>query len=115
MSRVYTVEELVAVVPGLSRARLARFEACEVVIPAAAGEAAHYRDIDRARLDLACRLGDAYALDEEALALVMDLVDRLHSTRARLDTLMQAVAVQPDPVRRSIIEAMAAARTDARR
>lgn len=102
MSRTYTVEELVAEIPGLTLARLRRLEASEVVMPVLMGEGFAYRAVDRARLELACHLGDVFDLDEDALGLVLDLVDRMHGLRAELEALVQAVQDQPDPVRREI-------------
>ena len=103
MSRVYSIEELVAAIPGLTMTRLRRLEASEVVRPMITDDAAPaYRAVDRARLELACHLSDVFELDEDALGLVMDLVDRMHGLHAELDALLRAVAEQPEPVRREL-------------
>ncbi|PRX35408.1 chaperone modulatory protein CbpM [Meinhardsimonia xiamenensis] len=103
MSRVYSIEELVAAIPGLTVARLRRLEASEVVRPMITDDAAPaYRAVDRARLELACHLGEVFDLNEDALGLVMDLVDRMHGLHAELDALLRAVAEQPEAVRREL-------------
>lgn len=111
MTRVFTFEELVAEVPGLSSGRMTRYLAAGIVRPVhniAGGES--FRAVDRARLMLACELADQFALEDEALSLVLDLVDQMHGFRKDLRRLMRAVEAQPEDIRRRIGEALALAR-----
>lgn len=100
MTEILTIEELVAEVPGLSALRIERYVAAGIVQPVLAeGEAESFRPVDRARLQLACELADSFDLEDDALALVFDLIDRMHRHRADLKALMQAVAAQPEEIR----------------
>ncbi|RME16053.1 MAG: hypothetical protein D6801_06225 [Alphaproteobacteria bacterium] len=105
MRRDYTVEMLLAEVPGLTGRRLERFARAGIVTRVERG-AAPYRAVDRARLALACELADAFDLEDEALAMVLDLVDRMHSARADLRALMGAVAAEPEEVRVRMLATM---------
>lgn len=63
------------------------------------------RAIDVARLTLIRDLRTDLGLDDEAIPVVLSLLDQLHFTRRRLDRLCRAVAGQPDSVRESIARA----------
>ena len=110
MSRVYTQKEVVALVPGLNGARLVHFIEAEIVTPVAREPEPAFRRIDLARLELACELADQFDLNEDALGLVLSLVDQLHGTRHELRRLMRAVSEQPEELRRAIGASLQAAR-----
>lgn len=111
MTRVFTFEELVAEVPGLSSKRMTRYLAAGIVRPVQSGEGREsFRPVDRARLMLACELADQFALEDDALSLVLDLVDQMHGLRADLRQLMRAVEAQPEDIRRRIGAALDQAR-----
>lgn len=108
MTKAITFEALVSAVPGLSRRRLQRYVEAGIIIPVqrpdreADIEAMVFRPVDEARLMLACELADQFELQDEALGLMLDLVDRMHGLRAELHALMEAVAAQPTETRRAI-------------
>lgn len=107
MAELYSEDEVIAAVAALTHHRLSAFVAAEVVTPMQ-GEAGHvYRRIDIARLELLCELSDTLELEEDALAVVISLIDQLHATRAELDRLTRAVAAQPEDVQRAVAEAFA--------
>ncbi|MDA3888293.1 MAG: hypothetical protein PF443_05690 [Allgaiera sp.] len=97
-----TEEELIAAVARLDRARLVRFIRAEVVRPADAGGRLVYRQVDIARMELLCDLCDDFDLGDEALGLVMELVDQLHGTRSDLVALMRALGEESEEVRRRV-------------
>ncbi len=110
MSRIYTEREVIALVPGLTGARLVHFIEAEIVLPIERRPEPGFQNIDLARLELACELVDQFELNEDALKLVLSLVDQLHAKRAELGALLAALEAQPAPVRRAIGEALQAAR-----
>ncbi len=110
MSRIYTEKEVVALVPGLTGARLVRFIEAEIVLPIRRAPEPGFQGIDLARLRLACELSDQFGLDTEALALVLSLVDQLHARRAELAALRKAIAAQPAETRARIGAALQALR-----
>lgn len=107
MSEHLSEEDMLAAVPLLTRARLETWVAAEVVTPERTGGSATFRRVDVARLTLACELCDEFELADDALALVLDLVDRLHRAEAELGALAEVLAEEPEPVRRRIADALA--------
>ncbi|WP_417491603.1 hypothetical protein [Maricaulis sp.] len=110
MTEPLTAEETVAAIAMLTRDRLEAYVEIGIVMPLQAGDGPRFSAIDRARLELVCELAETHELADEALALVMSLVDQLHAARADLQALGRAVDVQPDEVRESVLSAWRAAR-----
>ncbi len=103
MTRVfYSEEEAIAAVGRLDRARLTRFLRAQVIFPAEASGRAVYRQVDIARMELLCDLCDDFELNDDALGMVMQLVDQLHGTRGDLAALLRALGEEPDDVRRRV-------------
>ncbi|WP_102226571.1 hypothetical protein [Acidimangrovimonas sediminis] len=92
-------EEAIAAVARLDRARLTRFVRAEVIRPADSAGHAVYRQVDVARMELLCDLCDDFDLPDDALGMVMGLVDQLHGTRGDLVALMRALGEEPEEVR----------------
>lgn len=106
MSDHLSEKETLAAVPLLTHRRLETWIAAEVVTPVASPGGRAFRRLDVARLTLACELHEEFGLAEDALALVLDLVDRLQRTEAELATLARVLAEEPEPVRRRIGEVL---------
>jgi chaperone modulatory protein CbpM len=108
MTVVYSDEQIIAEVPGLDRALLLRFVEARIVIPVErpAEPARGYLPVDVARLRLACELCESFDFDDDALGVVMGLVDRLHTTRAELRALLEAVDDLPKAQRLKVAEGL---------
>ena len=63
-------------------------------------------EIDVSRTALLCELQDDMDLHEDALVIVMSLIDQLHGTRGRLSALMDALAAEEAEVRERIVRRM---------
>ncbi|PZR00363.1 MAG: hypothetical protein DI533_07240 [Cereibacter sphaeroides] len=98
-----TEDQALATVTRLTRARLTRFVAAEVIRPANAEGRTVYRQIDIARMELLCDLSDDLDLDDNALGVVMDLIDQLHGSRSDLSALMQALGEEAEEVRLRVV------------
>ena len=75
----------------------------------AEGAPGHYRlrDIDAARVRLIYELRHDMGLDDEALPVVLSLVDQLYAARRQMRNLRQAVEqAAPDEVREAILNAL---------
>ena len=70
-----------------------------------------FLEVDAARLRLIRELRHDFDIDDEALPLVLSLLDRVYSLRADLRCLTEAIAEQPEPVRRRIADAVQARQT----
>lgn len=103
MTEHLSEEDVLAAVPGLTFTRLATFVEIGIVKPLRRetdGEPAHvFRRIDIARLHLLCDLADDLELDEEALDLVITLIDQLHAARHDLRAIARALEEEPPDVR----------------
>jgi chaperone modulatory protein CbpM len=93
--RHYTLTETLALVDDLGAEQLARYIRAGVVAPVQSEEGPLFRDLDLARLSLVVDLAEGYHLDEEALAMVLSLVDQLHGLRGDMRAMLDAVACEP--------------------
>ncbi len=67
-----------------------------------------FREIDVARVRLIQELRHDLGVDDEALPVVLSLVDQLYATRRQMQRLRRAVEVAaPDEVRQAILSALA--------
>lgn len=69
-----------------------------------------FDDLDVARLRLICDLRGDLALSDEALPVVLSLIDQLHGVRRELHDLARAVEQQPEHIRRAVIATRRACR-----
>jgi chaperone modulatory protein CbpM len=72
------------------------------VTPSTDLEGPTFDEIDLARIRLVHELREQLEIDEEALPVVLSLVDQLYGARRELRALIQAVAAEPDEVCRRI-------------
>lgn len=110
MTRYLTEEELIAAIPQLSRQRLTAFIEAEILSPVQSDRGRVFRRIDRARAALACDLARDFDLHEDALSMVLSLIDQLHGVRAELRAVLNALESEPPEIRRRICEAAFSAR-----
>ena len=97
--RHYTLTETLSVVDDLDAEHLDRYIRAGVVVPVQSSSGPLFRELDLARLNLVVELTEGYHLDEEALALVMSLVDQLHGLRGDMRAILDAVAREPAETR----------------
>ncbi|MFC3529663.1 hypothetical protein ACFOMH_15905 [Paracoccus mangrovi] len=97
--RHYTLTETLSVIEDLDRAQLDRYIRAGVVVPVQSETGPLFRELDLARLHLVVDLTEGYHLDEEALGLVMSLVDQLHGLRGDMRAMLDAVAREPTETR----------------
>ncbi|SDK01481.1 hypothetical protein [Aliiruegeria lutimaris] len=108
MTVVFTDEQIIAEVPGLDRTMLMRFVQARIVIPVdrPAEKAKGFLPVDVARLRLACELCESFEFEDDALGVVMGLVDRLHATRSKLQAVLEAVEDLPEEQKLKVAEAV---------
>lgn len=97
--RHYTLTQTLQAVAGLTPAQLDRHIRAGVVVPVQSEQGPLFRDLDLARLNLVVDLSEGYDLDEDALALVLSLVDQLHGLRGDMRAILDAVAREPAETR----------------
>jgi chaperone modulatory protein CbpM len=99
---VITIERLFVSVSGLDRDELERWIANEWVRPE--GPPWQFREIDVARVRLIVELRREMAIEDEAMPVVLSLLDQLYRTRRQMRTLCDAIARAPDEVRARIAD-----------
>jgi len=102
MSRFYSETEVVARVEGLTVTRLRAFVAADCLVPAEREGRLAFVEADVARAQLLAELVTDFELDPEGAAVVVSLVDQIHGLRRALRRLGEAVAAEPEEVRRRV-------------
>lgn len=102
----YSEDEAIAAVARLTRPQLSAFIKAEIVVPLQTETGPAFRQIDLVRMELLCELSEEFSLDEDALGIVISLIDQLHAVRGELHRVLQAVEAEPEDVRRRIAEAL---------
>jgi chaperone modulatory protein CbpM len=103
-----SIEILVTQLSGLRRRDLERWIANQWVRPD--GDADHYvfHEIDVARVRLIQELLDEMQVNEEALPVILSLLDQLYELRRRMRELGEALGrTAPDDVRRNLARHLA--------
>lgn len=72
------------------------------VRPAATGRAVVYTEADVARVRLICDLRDTLEINEEAVPVILDLIDQIHGLRHELKCLLAAIESLPREMREAI-------------
>lgn len=100
----WSESQVIAELTPLTRRRLRLWVRQGWIIPArSSGSGGPYFDErDVARLRLVCQLKDEMNLNDDALPVVLSLLDQLYGVRRELRALTQAVERQPDPVRSQV-------------
>lgn len=99
------IDEVTAAVGRVSREELTVWVESGWVRPRRAGEAFEFDEIDVARVRLILELRQEAAIDDDAMLLVLSLLDRVHGMRAQMRRLVDAVSRQPEEVRRAVFGA----------
>ena len=110
MSEHLSEDEAVRAVARLTRARLTAFLRADLVSPPRSGGRPRFREIDLARMELLCELSDEFDLQEDALGVVISLIDQLHAARRDLRAVAEALDAEPAEVRHRVADALRRAR-----
>ncbi|MBV1864247.1 MAG: hypothetical protein KUG74_07385 [Rhodobacteraceae bacterium] len=106
MTRYYSEEQTITTVSRLTPTRLSTYVKHEFLSPATSKDGPVYTAADLARIELICDLSDQFDLKEDALGVVLSLIDQLHGVRGELRRVMVAIEEQPVEVRDRIMTAL---------
>ena len=93
---------VIELVEGLAEDELRAWVKAGWVRPRRSGNRCVYREIDVARVRFIHEIRSELRVDDEAVPVVLSLIDQIHGLRGTLRALAEAVQAQPEPVRRSI-------------
>ena len=111
MTQFLTEHEIVAAVPRLDPQLLVLFVEAEIIVPLQSERGPVFRPMDVVRVELACDLREQFDLHEDALGMVLSLVDRLHGVRAELKAVLNALEGEAPDIRNRICETVVMARS----
>jgi len=103
---MHKLADLVAMIEGLTEERVTAWVARGFVVPEEVEGVALFAEIDVARIRLIRELEDDLALDPDAVALLLSLLDQVYTLRSQLRFMTEALAAQPAEVREAILAAM---------
>ena len=103
-------DELMRRFAGLDAAELSRWVENRWVVPETAaeegGERWVFHEVDVARVELILDIRREFAVDDEALSLVLGLLDQVYSLRRQMRRLCDALEQQPPEIRDAIRRAL---------
>ena len=96
------LKELLDRFAGLDRRELTRWVENRWVLPERRGETWVFHEIDVARVELIIEVRREFAIDDEALSLVLGLLDQVYDLRRQLGRLCDALASQPPEIQAAV-------------
>jgi len=99
-------EELLIRLRGLERRELSRWVENRWVLPERHAETWVFHEVDVARVELILDIRRDFAIDDEAMGLVLGLLDQVYGLRRQMRRLCDAVATQPPDVQDAIRRAL---------
>lgn len=106
-TEILTQTEILAHIDGLSEARLAVCLSQSWVVPARGEDGPAFDALDLARLQLIVDLTEDMAVNDDAVPIILSLIDQIHALRSRLRALDRAVADQDETTARAIATRLA--------
>jgi chaperone modulatory protein CbpM len=97
-------EAVIRLIGGLGDEELRRWIAEAWVRPESRTEGYVFHEVDVARVRLIHELRYDLAIDEEAMPVVLHLLDQVYALRRRLRQLHEVIATQPDEVRAAFLD-----------
>jgi len=99
-------DELLLRLRGLERRELVRWVENRWVLPERRAESWVFHEVDVARVELIFDIRRDFAIDDEAMELVLGLLDQVYDLRRQMRRLCDAVATQAPEVRDAIQRAL---------
>jgi chaperone modulatory protein CbpM len=96
------IDAVMRLIGGLQEAELRHWIEERWVRPEPASEGYVFREVDVARVRLIVELRRELAIDEEALPVVLQLLDQVYALRRRLRAMTEALDAQPAAVREAV-------------
>jgi chaperone modulatory protein CbpM len=97
---------VIALFPGLSQVELVSWIERGWVLPDTAETGFVFHEIDVARVRLIDDLRRSMAVDEDAVALVLSLLDQVYELRSRMKSVLHVLETQPPDVQSAVLTAM---------
>jgi chaperone modulatory protein CbpM len=100
------LEELLDRFAGLDRRELTRWVENRWILPERRGTTWIFHEIDVARVELIIEVRREFAIDDEAVSLMLGLLDQVYDLRRQLGRLCDALAAQPLEIQAAVKRAL---------
>jgi chaperone modulatory protein CbpM len=100
------IDDLLGRFAGLERAELTRWVENRWVLPDEAGDRWVFHEVDIARVELILHVRRDFSVSDDAMAVVLGLLDQVYSLRRQMTRLADALAQQPPEVQAAIKRAL---------
>jgi len=100
------IDEVIVEVEGVSEADLRVWIAYGWIRPARTEEDYSFTEVDVARISLIVDLRQRMGINDEAMPVVLDLMDQIYGLRRELRRVLDVVDQQPEPERSRILDAL---------
>ena len=100
------LDDLLRRIGGLERGELVRWVENRWILPEEASGRWVFHEVDVARVELIFDIRRDFAIDDEAMELVLGLLDQVYGLRRQMRRLCDAVATQPQEVQDAIRRAL---------
>ncbi len=104
MTTMWTETQVVAEVDRITLRRLRLWVRNGWVVPATSTSGPRFDDLDVERVRLVCELKEEMNLNDDAVPVVLSLLDQLYGMRREFKALTQALDEQPQKVRQTVRE-----------
>ena len=99
-------EDLLHRLKGLDRRELTRWVENRWVLPERRKDSWVFHEVDVARVELILEIRHEFAIDDEALPLVLGLLDQIYDLRRQLRRMCDALAAQPPEIQAAVRRAL---------
>jgi chaperone modulatory protein CbpM len=100
------IDELLIRFRGLERRELSRWVENRWVLPDQQASGWVFHEVDVARVELILDIRRDFAIDDEAMGLVLGLLDQVYGLRRQMRRLCDAVSAQPPEMQEAIRRAL---------
>jgi chaperone modulatory protein CbpM len=100
------IDELLIRFRGLERRELSRWVENRWVLPDQQASGWMFHEVDVARVELILDIRRDFAIDDEAMGLVLGLLDQVYGLRRQMRRLCDAVSAQPPEMQEAIRRAL---------
>src|SRR6266436_10368641 len=104
--RMISFDDLLVHLKELERRELVRWVENRWVLPERRNETWVFHEVDVARVELILEIRHEFAIDDEAMPLVLGLLDQVYDLRRQLRRMCDALAAQPPEVQAVICKAL---------
>jgi len=111
---VIGLDDLVRRFAGLQRTEVTRWIENRWILPEQQGDEGRweFHEVDIARVELILEIRREFTVDDEAMELLLGLLDQVYSLRRQMRRLCDAIESQPTDIRDAIRRALPPGQTD---